>query len=200
VLGDPATDWATIVLDTVFTLPEDFEPDRLVSTRRAGLNAGYRISRVALDDLTAMARDAKRDDAALAVQSAYRSHADQVRTFQGWVDQSSEEEARRVSARPGHSEHQLGTGIDLRSADDPAPPWESDDWATTRAGAWLAEHAWEHGFVMSYPKGKRGESCYAYEPWHYRYVGPDVAAAIRDSGLTPRRYLWETYWAAPPDG
>jgi D-alanyl-D-alanine carboxypeptidase len=197
VLGDPATDWATIVLDTVFTLPEDFEPERLVSTRRAGLDGGYRISRVALADLTAMARHATRDDAALAVQSAYRSHADQARTFQGWVDQSSEEEAREVSARPGHSEHQLGTAIDLRSAHDPTPPWEYDDWATTRAGSWLVEHAWEHGFVMSYPKGKRGESCYAYEPWHYRYLGPDLAAAIRESGLTPRRYLWETYWATP---
>jgi len=199
-LGDPARDWATLVLDTVFTLPEDFEPDRLVGTRRAGLNGGFQVSRVMLDDLTAMAAAAKDDDAALAVQSAYRSYAYQVRTFQGWVDQSSEQEARRVSARPGHSEHQLGTGVDLRSADDATPPWALDDFATTRAGAWLADHAWEHGFVMSYPKGKRGETCYAYEPWHYRYVGRDVAAAIHDSGLTPRRYLWETYWATPSGG
>jgi len=195
VLGDPAIDWATLVLDTVFTLPEDFVPERLVDTRRAGLNAGFKVSRVMLADLTAMARAAKRDGAALAVQSAYRSYAYQVRTYQGWVDQSSEEEARKVSARPGHSEHQLGTGLDFRSAGDPTPPWSFDDWATTSAGAWLAEHAWEHGFVMSYPRGKRGQTCYSYEPWHYRYVGRDVAAVIHDSGMTPRRYLWETYWA-----
>lgn len=197
VLGDPATDWATLVLDTVFALPEDFVPARLVSTRRAGLNGGFKVSRVMLDDLTAMADDALADGAGLAVQSAYRSHAYQVRTFQGWVERSSEEEARKVSARPGHSEHQLGTALDLRSADDATAPWEFDDWATTRAGAWLGEHAWEHGFVMSYPKGKRGQTCYSYEPWHYRYVGRDVAEAIHESGLTPRRYLWETYWAGP---
>ncbi|MFN8520535.1 MAG: M15 family metallopeptidase [Chloroflexota bacterium] len=196
VLGDPATDWATLVLDTVFTLPSDFEPERLVDTGKAGLNKGFKVSRVMLDDLTAMAKAAKDDGAALAVQSAYRSYAYQVRTFQGWVDQSSEEEARTVSARPGHSEHQLGTGLDFRSADDATPPWDFDDWATTDAGAWLAEHAWAYGFVMSYPKGKRGQTCYAYEPWHYRYVGRDVAAAIHDSGQTPRRYLWETYWAS----
>jgi D-alanyl-D-alanine carboxypeptidase len=195
VLGDPARDWATLVLDTVYTLPEDFAPARLVNTRRAGLNGGFRVSRVMLDDLTSMAEAARDDDAAFAVQSGYRSYAYQARTFQGWVDRSSEREARQVSARPGHSEHQLGTGLDLRSADDPTPPWELDDFAATTAGAWLAEHAWEHGFVMSYPRGKRGESCYAYEPWHYRYVGREVAAAIHDSGLTPRRYLWETYWA-----
>ncbi len=196
VLGDPATDWATLVLDTVFTLPSDFEPARLVDTGKAGLNQGFKVSRVMLDDLTAMAKAARDDGAAVAVQSAYRSYAYQVRTFQGWVDQSSEEEARKVSARPGHSEHQLGTGLDFRSADDATPPWDVDDWATTEAGAWLAEHAWGYGFVMSYPKGKRGQTCYAYEPWHYRYVGRDVAAAIHDSGQTPRRYLWETYWAS----
>lgn len=197
VLGDPATDWATLVLDTVFTLPADFVPKRLVDTRKAGLNGGFKVSRVMLDDLREMAAAAKADDAALAVQSAYRSHAYQVRTFQGWVDQSSEEEARTVSARPGHSEHQLGTSLDLRSADDTTAPWAFDDWATTTAGRWLEEHAWEYGFVMSYPKGKKGQTCYAYEPWHYRYVGRDVAAAIRESGKTPRRYLWETYWASP---
>jgi D-alanyl-D-alanine carboxypeptidase len=198
VLGDPATDWATLVLDTVYTLPEDFVPEHLVSTRRAGLDGGFQVSRAVIDDLAAMASAAAADDAALAVQSAYRSYAYQVRTFQGWVDQSSEAEARKVSARPGHSEHQLGTSLDLRSADDATPPWESADWATTRAGAWLERHAWEYGFVMSYPKGKRGQTCYSYEPWHYRYVGRDVAAAIHESGTTPRRYLWEAYWATRP--
>jgi D-alanyl-D-alanine carboxypeptidase len=55
----------------------------------------------------------------------------------------------------------------------------------------MARNAWRFGFVMSYPKGREAETCYAYEPWHYRYVGREVAQAIHDSGLTPRRYLWE---------
>jgi D-alanyl-D-alanine carboxypeptidase len=195
VLGDPGSDWATLVLDTVFTLPADFAPAKLVSTRRAGLNGGYQVSRVIVDDLKAMADAAQADGVPLAVQSAYRSYAYQVTTYQGWVDRSSEEEARTVSARPGHSEHQLGTALDLRSADDATPPWQLDDFAATDTGAWLEQHAWEYGFVMSYPKGRKKQTCYAYEPWHYRYVGRDVAAAIHESGQVPRRYLWETYWA-----
>jgi D-alanyl-D-alanine carboxypeptidase len=43
---------------------------------------------------------------------------------------------------------------------------------------------------MSYPKGKSGVTCYGYEPWHFRYVGRPVAAAVRASGLTLREYLW----------
>jgi len=151
------------------------------------------VSRVVIDDLRAMAKAAKAAGAELAVQSAFRSYRYQVTTFNGWVARSNEAHARTVSARPGHSEHQLGTAIDFRSANDVTPPWQLDDFATTAAGGWLGDHAWEYGFVLSYPKGATAETCYAYEPWHYRYVGRDIAAAIHASGQTPRRYLWEQY-------
>lgn len=198
VTGDPATDWATIVVDTIYRLPRRYQPTDLVSTSTAGLNGGFQVSRVVVDDLRAMAKAARRAGAGIAVQSAYRSYRYQVGTFARWVAQSSEAEARTVSARPGHSEHQLGTALDLRSADDLTPPWALDDFATTTAGAWLHEHAWEYGFVMSYPRGAQDETCYAYEPWHYRYVGRELAAAIHASGETPRRYLWDAYRAGPP--
>ena len=190
---DPATDWATVVVDTIYRLPKGYAPTDLVSVTKAGLNAGYKVSRVAIADLRAMASAARDAGTALAVQSAFRSYQYQVTTFDGWVASSNEAHARTVSARPGHSEHQLGTAIDFRSAADATPPWQLADFAATPAGAWLRAHAWEFGFVLSYPKGESAETCYAYEPWHYRYVGRDVAAAIHASGQTPRRYLWETY-------
>ena len=195
VLGDPARDWATLVLDTVFTLPEDFEPERLVGTRRAGLNGGFQVSRVMLDDLAAMATP--RRPMAPRWRSSRRTGAVPTRcapSRAGWTSRASRRHARSAHG-PATRSTSWGRDWTSGSADDATPPWELDDFATTKAGAWLAEHAWEHGFVMSYPKGKRRETCYAYEPWHYRYVGRDVAAAIRESGLTPRRYLWETYWA-----
>jgi zinc D-Ala-D-Ala carboxypeptidase len=198
VAGVPARDWATLVVDTIYRLPKRYAPDDLVSTSKAGLNGGYKVSRVIMGDLRKMAAAARDAGAAIAVQSAYRSYQGQVTTFAGWVAQSNEEQARKVSARPGHSEHQLGTALDFRSADDTTPPWSLDDFATTPAGAWLHDHAWEYGFVMSYPRGEAEETCYAYEPWHYRYVGREVAAAIRASGETPRRYLWETYGPGAP--
>jgi zinc D-Ala-D-Ala carboxypeptidase len=198
VEGDPARNWATIVVDTIYRLPRRYAPDDLRGTGKAGLNGGYQVAGVVLDDLREMASAARDAGKAFAVQSAYRSYQYQVTTYQGWVARSSEEEARKVSARPGHSEHQLGTALDLRSADDATPPWELDDFATTPAGKWLRDHAWRYGFVMSYPKGAADETCYAYEPWHYRYVGRDVAAAIHASGQSPRRYLWEAYGPGTP--
>lgn len=99
------------------------------------------------------------------------------------------EYALRTSARPGHSEHQLGTTVDVTSAGG-APPWNYSDWAATPAGAWMAANAWRYGFVMSYPRGSFATVCYDYEPWHYRYVGRDVAARMVAGGLTLREWLW----------
>lgn len=192
-VGDPATDWATMVLDTVYRLPADYAPRRLVSTRRAGLQSGFEVIPEVIDDLRAMHQASIRAKAEIAVRWAYRSYGEQAGAFAYWVRDAGRARALQVSARPGHSEHQLGTAVDFRSADSLLAPWEYDDWATTKPGAWMARNAWRHGFVMSYPRDLTEETCYAYEPWHYRYVGREVAAAIHDSGLSPRRYLWETY-------
>jgi D-alanyl-D-alanine carboxypeptidase len=182
-------DWGTTVLDTAFRLPGGYAPGDLVDTSQAGLNGSYYIRAIALDDLRAMFDAATSDGARLAVQSAYRSYQGQVLTFDGWVRQVGYSEALRTSARPGHSEHQLGTAIDFRSVGG-AAPWTLADWATTTEGAWLKANAWRFGWVMSYPQGTSAVSCYTYEPWHYRYVGRATAAAVHEAGVTPREWLW----------
>ena len=139
--ADPARDWPTVLVDTIYRLPRRYAPDDLVNTAKAGLNGGQKVSGVVVDDLRKMARAARAAGAGLTVQSAYRSYAYQVTTYREWVAQSSEEEARKVSARPGHSEHQLGTAIDFRSADDPRPPWQLDDFRADE-GRCLATRAW----------------------------------------------------------
>jgi D-alanyl-D-alanine carboxypeptidase len=182
--------WGTTVLDTVFQLPSGYAPGDLVDTSQAGLNGSYFVRAIALQDLGAMVSAASADGAHLAVQSAYRSYRGQVLTFDGWVSQVGYAEALQTSARPGHSEHQLGTAIDFKTAGG-VSPWQYADWATTTEGAWLAANAWEFGWAMSYPQGTSVVSCYSYEPWHYRYLGRTAAAALHDAGITPREWLWE---------
>jgi D-alanyl-D-alanine carboxypeptidase len=182
-------DWGTTVLDTVFQLPTGYAPGDLVDTSEAGLNGTHLIRAIALPDLSAMVDAAASAGARLAVQSAYRSYAGQVLTFDGWVQQVGYDEALETSARPGHSEHQLGTAIDFRTVGG-LSPWSYADWGTTTEGAWLAANAWRFGWVMSYPNGTRTVSCYRYEPWHYRYVGRATATAVHEAGVTLREWLW----------
>ena len=183
-------DWPISLLDTIYHLPGPYAPTDLVDSASAGVNGGYLLRSLLAEDLEQMAAGARAAGAPIQLVSGYRSHGQQQATFDYWVSVGGYEQALRTSARAGHSEHQLGTAIDVTS-EGGANPWEYTDWATTPAGSWMATNAWRYGFVMSYPRGAFELTCYDYEPWHYRYVGRGLAAEIQASGLTPRQVLWE---------
>lgn len=141
------------------------------------------------DAATAMVEmlDAAADDGyVILVRSAYRSYGVQERTYQYWVDTLGQEAADRSSARPGHSEHQLGTTADVTSASN---GYGLEGFENTPESQWVAENAHRFGFVISYPEGAEEVTGYIYEPWHLRFVGAAVAQQILDSGLTPIEFL-----------
>jgi D-alanyl-D-alanine carboxypeptidase len=183
--------WETTLVDTILRVSRDYVPPDLVSVAQADIGGKGKVRAVMIDDLREMAAAAKAADAAIAVHSAYRSYATQQQVFAQWVAYHGRARALQLSARPGHSEHQLGVAVDFRS--DPPVDTLDSEWGKTAAGRWMRNHAWEYGFVMSYPKGKLDITCYDFEPWHFKYVGRDVAAAIHASGLTQREYLWANY-------
>ena len=186
-------DWQITMLDTIYRISKTYIPSGLAPTSKAGLNAGAYVRNFVIPDLTAMARAARTAGAGLRVVSAYRSYGYQNQVYQRLVERYGESAARLSAARPGHSEHQLGTTIDFGSVRGARDAWHYTDWATTTAGSWMKSNAWKFGFMMSYPKGLRSVTCYRYEPWHYRYVGRRLASKIHDSGLTLRQYLWDHF-------
>ena len=181
-------DWQLTLLDTLYKLDESYAPPDLETITAVATDK--QVRGLVMNDLNTLFEDAAANGTPLELQSAYRSYAYQDQTFAYWTEQEGYDAALKSSARAGHSEHQLGTVLDFRSAGGPAP-WDLEAWATTPAGAWLAENAWRYGFVMSYPKGSGAETCYIYEPWHYRYMGREAAQSIAESGLTLRAWLWE---------
>ena len=112
--------------------------------------------------------------------SGFRSYQEQVEVYHGWNDVYSEQ-ADRVSARPGHSEHQLGLAIDVNSIEF--------TFADTPEGLWLAENCWKYGFIIRYKEGTEHITGYMYEPWHIRYLGDELAEEVHFSGLTLEEYL-----------
>jgi zinc D-Ala-D-Ala carboxypeptidase len=187
-------EWRRTLLDTNLRLTRSYEPWDLVSVSRAGLRGTGLVRNLIIADLSALADAARKAGKPLAVRSAYRSYATQEATFAMWVRRSGYEQALKFSARPGHSEHQLGTTIDFTTA--PGEPLSST-FGESPAGKWLARNGWQYGFIMSYPKGQRRVSCYGYEPWHWRFVGRDLARQIHESGQVPRRFLWEDSESLP---
>jgi len=181
-------DWQRTIIDTTSRLPKGYVPPDLVSVSRAGLSGRFSIRSIAVADLKALVGAGRKAGVRLAVESAYRSEARQKRTFARWVRTSGKAEARRFSARAGHSEHQLGTAIDFKAAGG-GSPW-TPAFARSRHARWLAANAWRFGWIQSYPPDAQAETCYGAEAWHYRYVGRDVAAEVHASGMTLRAWLW----------
>jgi D-alanyl-D-alanine carboxypeptidase len=178
------------LVDHLLGVGKDYVPPDLIHVARVGLGGGGFVRRIAAKDTRALAKAAARNGTPIVSLSAYRGYRSQRVLYRDGVAAYGVKVASQAWARPGHSEHQLGLTIDFGAVGDTGL---TSNWEVTPTGAWMAEHAWEYGWVMSYPKGKRSITCFHYEPWHYRYVGRDVAGEIHDSGLTTREYLWANY-------
>lgn len=133
-------------------------------------------------------RDAAKEAGfSLPIKSAYRSWNDQNYIFNGYVRDDGLEEALTYSARPGHSEHQTGLAMDLLTASTV----ESKTEKFKPTLDWLAENAHKYGFILRYPNGKSDITGYIFEPWHYRYVGTELAEALYNDGdwITMEEYF-----------
>lgn len=147
----------------------------------------YQLREEAYQHLREMWEDARADGAEFYINSAFRSYETQEGLFNNYAAEHGEEEANKFSARPGQSEHQLGTTVDIS-----IPNYVlSQEFAETEPGQWLEENAYKYGFVMSYPEGAEEITGYIYEPWHYRYIGVENAARWKESGLTLTEFLEE---------
>lgn len=158
-----------ILVDKQHRLSRDYIPEDLVSLEEyrhiLTLNReNMELRKVVMPSLLAMAEAARQDGITLDLSSTYRSYRYQEWLFQYWVDTIGLERAEQSSARPGASQHQLGTAIDFGSITGP--------FAEHPAGRWLAREAHRFGFSLSYPRGLEEVTGYIFEPWHFRYISP----------------------------
>jgi D-alanyl-D-alanine carboxypeptidase len=177
-----------VLVDRSYALPPDFVPKDLVPLREYGISTLGRevLRREAAEHLGRLAEGAAADGEKLAVASAYRSYEEQQRSYRSLKDVLGAD-AGRLSATPGHSQHQLGTAVDFTNA--VAGYKLGMTFARTSASRWLDHHAWEYGFVLAYPRGEEERTGYQWEPWHYRYVGVRDAKRIEDSGQSLQEFL-----------
>lgn len=164
----------------VYFLNENYAPDRLTiipPEKTYFEEKQMQIVPQVLPRLIAMIDAAEKKGVTLYVYSAYRSFATQQALKQGYSVVYGAGTANQFSADQGYSEHQLGTTVDLITTGQGGQLLPSFD--ITEAYAWLTDNAYRYGFVLSYPKGN---SYYAYEPWHWRYVGIRLATHLHETG------------------
>lgn len=198
LVPDPAS--ITALVNKEYALPRDYVPADLVEPNVAFIfeeKSEKRLMRAeAARALEEMFNAAKEDGIYLAGVSGYRSYETQEWLFNYYVDIQGEETARRYSAEPGHSEHQTGLVMDVSGSTGYCAA--DDCFAGTPEAEWLAENSWKYGFIIRYPEGKESITGYAYEPWHVRYIGKELAADVFASGLTLEEYFAQAQTASTP--
>lgn len=179
-------------------IPSDYEPDLVDLPKKYG--DSQRIDSSCYDALLRMIDDcnaAMNGTTSAYVVSAYRSMERQTNNFNNKVNrvmaanpsltrEEAEKEAATVVAYPGTSEHQLGLAVDIIDTQLWALEQEQED---LPAQKWLMENCWRYGFLLRYPKGTTDSTGIIYEPWHYRYLGVELATEIHNSGMTVEEYL-----------
>ncbi len=180
-IGQPGDDLLVVVnKEAGQNLRCDWQPSdlkrlsrRYIVPRRTSRERGAKLRAPAADALALMMENAREEGVSFYVRSAYRSYSEQARLFKHKIAEHGLEHAKRFSAEAGRSQHQLGTAVDLTSQ---ALHWRiEEDFADTRAGTWLADNAYRFGFALSYPEDHEELTGYAFEPWHYRYIGERAA-------------------------
>lgn len=162
-------------------LPSNYEAKDLVTLSKTYSSRGHKIKKAASEPLMKMIDAARADGLNLLVISGYRTERTQRGLFNNSVKRHGMDHALIYSAKPGHSEHQLGLAVDLNSTE------ESFD--QTKEYKWLKANSYKYGFIERYPKGKEFITGYGYEPWHYRYLGVDLATKVYTENVTYEEYL-----------
>ena len=166
-------------------LPDDYEPTNLVD-----FDIKYKISKYekpmrkeAHDALIKLIDDINKEGMNLWINSTFRTKDYQNGLFTKSVKNNGLEHALIYSAKMRHSEHETGLAVDMSSVKGMLDGFEK-----YKEYTWLINNAHKYGFIERYPKGKEWITGYAYEPWHYRYVGVEVATKIKEEGITFEEY------------
>lgn len=175
-IEDPSS--ITVLVNKSHALPADYVPEDLVSIPSF---PNLQIKDDAVDDFENLLAAAKLDNVIIIPYSTYRSYDYQEGLYNKYLQTDSQEEVDTYSARPGHSEHQTGLALDVRS---------SSHWSnlTNSDYEWMLNNSYKYGFIIRYPKDNSRITGYQEEPWHLRYIGIEHATKVHELGITFDEY------------
>lgn len=168
----------------VYFLSENYKPPQLANVATTSLSdteKGVQLIPQVYSYLARMIDDTNRIGLPLKIISGYRSFEYQKTLKSDYKVIYGAGTANQFSAEQGYSEHQLGTTLDITA---PALKSPEISFENTALFSWLNENAYKYGFILSYP---RSNKYYQYEPWHWRFVGVELATKLHND----KKYFYE---------
>ena len=165
-------------------LSEDFVPDDLITIDSEYASSDdLQCSHIAFNAYKKMSEAASKEGYQIVINSAYRSYADQVELSDVYLKSYGQEYVNKYVAKPGYSEHQTGLAFDIGSR-------TVNVFGNSKEYQWMQDHAHEYGFIHRFTKSYEFITGFRSEPWHYRYVGVDIATYMKENNMS-----FEEYWA-----
>lgn len=165
-------------------LKSNYIPNDLESISLLYSNADKYLRSIARVQFEKLSEDAANLGYRIVAVSAYRDYNYQNELFNYYVKEKGLEYALDCSAKPGHSEHQTGLAVDVEGSNR-----DYDNFIDSKEYNWMKDNAHKYGFILRYPKGKEHITGFKFEPWHYRYVGINLATYLYQNNLTLEEYL-----------
>ena len=162
-------------------LKYNYKPDDLVKPNVNSTKSNIYISNICKNALETMFEEAKEDGINLYLISGFRSSDYQARLYLNSLNRNGEQYTEKYVAKPNYSEHQTGLAVDISSKSNGYNLTYT--FADKKEGKWLKENAHKYGFILRYPEDRVEDTGYGFEPWHFRYVGKEVATYIYEHNL-----------------
>ncbi|MDR0347672.1 MAG: M15 family metallopeptidase [Coriobacteriales bacterium] len=158
-------DGRPLLVSASYPLPSDYQAPELVAVTESNTLVAAHIEQPLLDMLAAARAEGIGE---IYLSSGYRTREEQAQLYDEAADKS-------FVQPPGASEHETGLAVDF--------------WLLDESQLWLANNAWRFGFILRYPAGKEAITGISNEPWHFRYVGLEVARTCYEQGICLEEYL-----------
>lgn len=173
-----------ILVNKYYQLPADYVPNNLVEVPTHLSNKFMYLTQDTLTAFIALANGASQAGHHITIESGFRTYQFQEQVYNSYLNIDPVHVVDTYSSRPGHSEHQLGTVVDICESTTAC----FGNFTGTASQQWLVENAHYYGFILSYPADKVHITKFMYESWHYRYVGVEVATQMVAENLTFEEY------------
>jgi len=169
----------TVLVNKYYYVGEKYVPKNLVSIDSKYQSGGKKLTREAVEAFNKMASAAKEEGYTIRAVSTYRSYSYQNTLYNNYANRDGYENADTYSARPGYSEHQTGLAVDVDNA-----KISYTSFGQTKEFAWMKENAHKYGYILRYTKENEFITGYMNEPWHYRYVGVEIATKMKNENIS----------------
>lgn len=167
-----------VLVNKYYYVGENYVPENLTAINSKYQSGGKKLTKEAADAFNELAKDAKEAGYTIRAVSTYRSFSYQKTLYNNYASKDGTTKADTYSARAGYSEHQTGLAVDVDNA-----KISYTKFGQTDEFNWMKENAHKYGYILRYTKENEFITGYKNEPWHYRYVGIEIATKMKQENI-----------------